>query len=236
MTIITEWGGYNSDPKSFKISKISKRKRNSDSDSESDSKSDKNNDLDFLKILGKKSKDNDDNFYTMNNNIYFQDEISLESISSLNKEIRQLGMELTDMANKYGIDVPPIKLHITSYGGSVIAAFSAIDCIETSRVPVHTIIDGYAASAATLISVCGAKRYIKKHASMLIHQVRSGMWGKMSEIQDDFANLQKTHDQIKKIYVEKTKLNRKNLSKILKHDLDWNADECLLNGLVDEIL
>lgn len=239
MTIITEWGGYNSDPKSFKISKISKiskRKRNSDSDSESDSKSDKNNDLDFLKILGKKSKDNDDNFYTMNNNIYFQDEISLESISSLNKEIRQLGMELTDMANKYGIDVPPIKLHITSYGGSVIAAFSAIDCIETSRVPVHTIIDGYAASAATLISVCGAKRYIKKHASMLIHQVRSGMWGKMSEIQDDFANLQKTHDQIKKIYVEKTKLNRKNLSKILKHDLDWNADQCLLNGLVDEIL
>jgi ATP-dependent protease ClpP protease subunit len=245
MTIVTEWGGYKTmdSEKNWSksvLGKRSSRNKNKDNDDESSENGSKNQDeeIDLLKILGKKAKTtNSDNFYTMDNNIYFQDEISLETISSLNREIRELSKELIDFANKYDLETPPpIKLHITSYGGSVIAAFSAIDCIESCKVPVHTIIDGYAASAATLISVCGAKRYIKKHASMLIHQVRSGMWGKMSEIEDDYLNLQKTHDQIKQIYVEKTTLKRKNLSKILKHDIDWDAKTCLENGLVDEII
>jgi ATP-dependent protease ClpP protease subunit len=242
MTIITEWGGYKTEfnPKTSYFRRNNKRKRNSDKkndESDSDSESKTGNDIDLMKILGKAKDTSTDNFYTMDNNIYFQDEISLESISSLNREIRELSKELIDFANKYDLDSPPpIKLHITSYGGSVIAAFSAIDCIESCKVPVHTIIDGYAASAATLISVCGAKRFIRKHASMLIHQVRSGMWGKMTEIEDDYANLQKTHEQIKKIYSEKTTIKRKHLSKILKHDLDWDAKTCLENGLVDEII
>jgi ATP-dependent protease ClpP protease subunit len=240
MTIISEWGGYKTmdTGKNWKKSILGKRRLEND-DNDSDDESKKSDDIaDLLKTLGKKSKGpSSDNFYTMDNNIYFQDEISLDSINSLNREIRELSKELIDFANKYDLESPPpIKLHITSYGGSVIAAFSAIDCIESSKVPVHTIIDGYAASAATLISVCGAKRYIRKHASMLIHQVRSGMWGKMTEIEDDYANLQKTHEQIKKIYSEKTRIKRKHLSKILKHDLDWDAKTCLENGLVDEII
>ena len=196
------------------------------------------NPLNLLGLLSKKpSKEpNTDNIYTIDNNIYFQDDITLDTITTLNKEIRLMGSYLITMGNDYNIPPPPIRLHITSYGGSVHAALSAIDCIEESKVPVHTIIDGYAASAATMISVCGARRYIKKNASMLIHQLRAGTWGKMSDIEDEYVNLQKTHELIKKIYSTKTKLKKKNLTRILKHDIDWNADECLANGLVDEIL
>ena len=195
------------------------------------------NPLNLLGLLSKKHKEpNTDNIYTIDNNIYFQDDITLDTITTLNKEIRLMGSYLITMGNDYNIPPPPIRLHITSYGGSVHAALSAIDCIEDSKVPVHTIIDGYAASAATMISVCGARRYIKKNASMLIHQLRAGTWGKMSDIEDEYINLQKTHELIKKIYSTKTKLKKKNLTRILKHDIDWNADECLANGLVDEIL
>ena len=196
------------------------------------------NPLNLWGLLSKKpSKEpNTDNIYTIDNNIYFQDDITLDTITTLNKEIRLMGSYLITMGNDYNIPPPPIRLHITSYGGSVHAALSAIDCIEESKVPVHTIIDGYAASAATMISVCGARRYIKKNASMLIHQLRAGTWGKMSDIEDEYVNLQKTHELIKKIYSTKTKLKKKNLTRILKHDIDWNADECLANGLVDEIL
>jgi len=197
--------------------------------------SDEESSVNLLNLMSKKNKC-EDNLYVIDNNIYFQDDITHESISSLNREIRLLGNELIIMGNNFGIETPVIKLHITSYGGSVVAALSAIDCIEESKVPIHTIIDGYAASAATLISVHGSKRYIKKNASMLIHQLRSGIWGKMSEINDDYINLQKTDKLIKKIYLEKTKLKNKEINNILKHDLDWDAQECLKNGLVDEIL
>lgn len=193
--------------------------------------------INLLDLLSNKSKEpSGDNIYTIDNNIYFQDDITLDTITTLNKEIRLMSSYLITMGNDYSIPPPPIRLHITSYGGSVHAALSAIDCIEESKVPVHTIIDGYAASAATMISVCGAKRYIKKNASMLIHQLRAGTWGKMSDIEDEYINLQKTHELIKKIYISKTKLKKANIAKILKHDLDWDANECLANGLVDEIL
>ena len=174
--------------------------------------------------------------YTIDNNIYFNDDISMETVSILNRELRNLQNKLLTVSIKMGIEPPPIKLHLTTYGGSVHAAFSAISCIQSSKVDVHTIIDGYVASAGTLISVCGKKRYIHKHSSMLIHELRSGTWGKMSVLEEEFENLKKMMDKIKTIYVENSKLKKKELDAILKKDSDWYADECLKHGLVDEII
>ncbi|NBW58267.1 Clp protease ClpP [bacterium] len=259
MPIISEWGGYTFDGmsgkpdksrakrsrfdferpcfnKSYTAGPNSKKQKKSDNDSDSSSSNGDEDFADIMNLLGKKPKASNDNFYSMNNNIYFQDEISLETADYLKKELREMEEHLLQVASKYSMDAPPIRLHITSGGGSVIAAYSIIDCMGELKVPVHTIVDGYAASAATLISVHGAKRFIKKNASMLIHQVRSGMWGKMAELEDDYKNIKKTHERIKDIYEQKTNLKRNDLVKILKHDLDWDAEECLERGLVDEII
>jgi len=179
----------------------------------------------------------DDNCYVVDNNIYFNDDITMESMNKLNKELRALQARLINMGTKLGIEPPPIKLHITSYGGSIHAAFMCINCIETSKVPVHTIVDGYAASAATLISVVGAKRFMYKQSSMLVHELRSATsWNKMSELEDEIDNMKKIMEQIKNIYQEHTKLTRHDLNKLLKKDKDWSAVECLAKGLVDEII
>jgi ATP-dependent Clp endopeptidase proteolytic subunit ClpP len=247
MTIISEWGGYTFDHKTgsrkrtksssgFNFERPGSKKIKPNSESETGSNPGDDELGDIMNLLTKKPKVSNDNFYSMNNNIYFQDEISLETADYLKKELREMEEHLLHIASKYSMDPPPIRLHITSGGGSVIAAYSIIDCMGELKVPVHTIVDGYAASAATLISVHGTKRFIKKNASMLIHQVRSGMWGKMAEIEDDYKNIKKIHERIKDIYEEKTNLKRNELVKILKHDLDWDAEECLERGLVDEII
>lgn len=177
-----------------------------------------------------------DSLYTIDNNIYFQDDITMESISSLNREMRMLQLKLIDMGTSYNIEPPPIRLHLTTYGGSILAALSCIDCMGELKVDVHTICDGYVASAGTLISVCAKKRFIKKNASMLIHELRSSVWGKMTEIEDEYDNLKKMMDVIKNIYLKNTKLKKKELGEILKQDRNWDADECLEKGLVDEII
>jgi ATP-dependent protease ClpP protease subunit len=43
-------------------------------------------------------------------------------------------------------------------------------------------------------------------------------------------------NQIKDIYVEHTNLTRSQLNKLLKRDMDWDVNQCLNAGLVDEIL
>ena len=109
---------------------------------------------------------------------------------------------LLNRATTYDIDMnaSPIKLHINSYGGSVFAGLSAVDYILKSKVPVHTVIDGCAASAATLMSVVGTKRYMHKNACMLVHQLSGIMWGKFQEMKDDMLNSEMLMKKIKNIY------------------------------------
>ena len=85
------------------------------------------------------------------------------------------------------------------------------------------------------MSVVGQKRFMRPHASMLIHQLSSWLGGKMTEIEDSFQNLEQMMDTIKSIYIKHTRLAGKELEDFLKHDLWWKVDKCISVGLIDEI-
>ena len=171
------------------------------------------------------------------NIIYFYSSVDLKANFRLNKEISSIGRQMEMVAVKLGMEVPPpLHLRINSYGGSVFAAFGSIDYIMKSKTPVYTYIDGCAASAGTIMSVCGEKRFMGENAYMLIHQLSSGMWGKYQELQDDMKNSDNLMKRIKEIYDAKTKIPKTKMDDLLKHDLWWDAKTCLKYGLVDEIL
>ena len=128
-----------------------------------------------------------------------------------------------------------IYLHINSFGGSVFSAFSTIDTIINLPIPVVSIIEGAAASAATMISVMCHYRVIYPNSYMLIHQLSSMAWGKMDELEDEMVNLKELMKRIKLIYKKKTNIDNDDLDEILKHDLWWDAKKCLKVGLVDKI-
>lgn len=169
------------------------------------------------------------------NHIYYYAEVNRNTIFELLTLIKKTEKENLVLGNNYNIDPPPIYLHISSFGGSVFDAFTAIDVIESCKVDVITIIDGATASAGTLISVTGKKRYIRPSAYMLIHELSSASWGKMSQLEDDFKNNKKLMEKIKDIYKKFTNVPKKELGEILKHDLWWESDVCLKYKLVDEI-
>jgi len=175
------------------------------------------------------------NIKRKNNHIYFYSEVTRETIFELIMHIKDAEEENLITALKLHLDTIPIFLHINSKGGSVFDAFNAIDVIQSCRMPIHTIVEGATASAGTLMSVVGEKRYMTKNAFMLIHQLSSVCWGKMSEIEDEFENLQELTEKIKEIYSENTKIPKKELSKLLQHDLWLNSSKSLKYGLVDEL-
>ena len=169
------------------------------------------------------------------NMIMFYGEVNEKNNKTLNKVLRGLDKDLQTVKVKYGVQVP-IKLYISSYGGSIFAAFSTVDTILTLRTPVHTYIDGSAASAATLISVVGEKRFIHQNSFMLIHQLSSTMWGKYEEFKDEMENLDMLMDRIKQIYQKHTTIPKTPLANILKRDIWLDAQKCIKWGLVDEIV
>jgi len=169
-----------------------------------------------------------------NNHIYFHAEVDRDNIFELIELIRKCELENIITALKLNLEEIPIYLHISSFGGSVFDALTAIDVIQSCKVPVYTIIEGATASAGTLMSVVGKKRYMRPNAYMLIHQLSSGFWGKMSEIEDDFQNNKILMEKIMDIYKEHADIPKKQLGEVLKHDLWWDTEKCQKYGLVDE--
>jgi len=178
----------------------------------------------------------DDFIEVSNNRIYFYSSIQRRKVMVLNKTLRELSTDIRHSATI--LESPPasIFLHINSHGGDLFTGLAAVDEIIKCDVPVTSIIDGCAASAATLMSIVADHRQINKHAYMLIHQLSSGMWGKYSELKDEIENLDRLMEMIKSIYTEYTKLPLDKLEKILEHDIWFDAETCLKYGLVDEII
>ena len=120
-------------------------------------------------------------------------------ILQLNKGIFNLNVTMLTKTSVLEYEPPPIKIHINSYGGSVFAGLAAVDYIKNSKIPVHTIIDGCAASAATLMSCVGAHRQMHRNSCMLVHQLSGVMWGKFQEMQDDMQNSEMLMKKIKEM-------------------------------------
>jgi ATP-dependent protease ClpP protease subunit len=169
------------------------------------------------------------------NHIYFYSEVDRDTIRELIEGLREAEEYCLHMKRRMNLKKVPIYLHINSYGGCIFSALNAIDYIEACSVPVYTIIEGSTASAGTLMSVCGKKRFIRPNAHMLIHQLSSECWWKMSELEDEFSNLKAIMTKLKSIYKDHTAIPKKELKRLLKHDLWLNSEQCLEYGLVDEL-
>ena len=210
-----KYGSEDKDPESSPSKKkVIKKKKNTAGDS---------NSMDTV--------EGDDNI------IYFYSSVSMKENFKLNHKLSHLDREMQMIAIKLQMaSIPPLHLCINSYGGSVFAAFGSIDYIMSSKTPVYTYVDACAASAGTLMSVCGAKRFMGENAYMLIHQLSSQHWGKFAELKDDMENSENLMKRIKEIYEKHTKVPKTKMDEILKRDLWWDAKTCLKYGLVDEIL
>ena len=188
-------------------------------------------------IGGENAASDDNNQVTFKDNrLYFYSEVTRSKNLTLNKSIVELANYYAAIGTNLSTEPANLYLHINSYGGSVFAGLSSVDYIINSKVPVTTIIDGCAASAATLMSVVGHRRLMHRHSYMLIHQLSSGMWGKYEELKDDMENSENLMNVIKEIYIKHTNIPKRELDKILKHDLWWDAKTCLKYGLIDEII
>ena len=170
------------------------------------------------------------------NKIYYYASVNRESASELNKKIGEIESKSLTLGYNLDIDPPTLKLLINSGGGSITAGISSMDTILRCKVPFHTYVDGFAASAATFLSVVGEKRFISRNSYMLIHQLSSAFWGTYSNFEDEKQNLDLMMKTIKNVYKKYTKVPMKKLDEILKHDLLWDAETCKALGLVDEII
>lgn len=178
------------------------------------------------------------NIRGINNKIFYYADVDEGNVMELNRGLYELDMHLQNAKNIFSDDgfSPVIHLHLNTYGGSIFAAFAVVDAIHAMKSKVYTYVDGCVASAGTLISTVGDKRFIGSHGHVLIHQLSSGVYGKYSEMEDEMTTCTNLMKLMKDFYKKHTKLPMKKLDELMKRDIWLNADEALQFGIVDEIL
>jgi ATP-dependent Clp protease protease subunit len=170
----------------------------------------------------------------LNNNIYFTGSLNEETCFKLTEALinyKNLALTNQDFPNH-------INLYIQSPGGSLLPTLAVVDEIQNLGIPVHTYIRGYAASAATLLSVVGSRRFIYSHSLIMIHGVKisDSSVSTLLDIKDLNKNIDLFMNIIKEIYMENTNINEDILENLFYHDIWMNSSLALEYGLVDEIL
>jgi ATP-dependent protease ClpP protease subunit len=175
---------------------------------------------------------------SFDNTIHFYSDVTLNSCAEVNRLLREIDCRLCQSAVVINNPTytPIIHLRINSFGGDLLAGLSTVDTIRGLKSKVWTYVEGSCASAATLMTVAGAKRFIGKNSLMLIHQLSSFACGTFEHLKDEQENNVKLMEIIKSIYKQYTKFPMKELEAILKRDIWLDSASCLKYGLVDEIL
>tara|TARA_B100000131_G_scaffold320315_1_gene368155 strand:+ start:2577 stop:3140 length:564 start_codon:yes stop_codon:yes gene_type:complete len=176
-------------------------------------------------------------------NLYLPKQVDQASMNDLTKsiiEINENDSRLKSLYSIYGMDYTPspIKLYIDSYGGMVYQCFGLIGVMEKSETPIHTFVTGAAMSCGFMILINGHKRFAYKHATPLYHQVSSGFYGKVKDLEERLEETKRLQGKIEEMTISLTKISKKKLSEILKNKVDWymTSEEALSLGVVDEII
>lgn len=133
-----------------------------------------------------------------------------------------------------------MKMIINSPGGEVGAAFSIIDTMKGSHIPVYTYGLGEIASCGLMTFIAGEKghRYITRNTAILSHQYSWGSWGKEHELHARVKEFNNTQTRILEHYKKCTGMNEKDIRKYLlpPEDVWLTAKEAVKYGIADEIV
>ena len=132
-----------------------------------------------------------------------------------------------------------LTLVINSHGGDLNAAFSIIDVMRGSSIPVHTIGLGQISSCGILTFMAGAKghRILTPNTSILSHQWSWGAVGKSHELAAVKKEFELTDDRMMEHYKKCTGMDEKTIRKVLlpANDVYLSAEEAVEYGIADKV-
>lgn len=168
--------------------------------------------------------------------IIVDDDITSVLCTELCVALREAEANMLSVSTKWGYDKsPPIILRLRTWGGDLNSALSVVDLIEAMNVDVIVEVNGYCASAGTLISSVAKAVVINPRGFMLVHQLSTVLGGTKAEITDHHNQVKMLHDVIIDIYCNKTNLPKKKIKKMLSRETWLSAKMAVENGFADEI-
>lgn len=134
--------------------------------------------------------------------------------------------------------VKTIRLHINSPGGDVFSAVNIANALRDQRVSknrsVEVIIEGLAASAASIVIMAGSTIRIADNALVMIHNPMTFSAGDSKDMRSTADELDKVRSVIIATYRWRSLLSEAQLGELMDATTWMDADEALTNGFATE--
>lgn len=148
------------------------------------------------------------------------------------------GDEVTPQQFKNGLisGTGDITLWINSPGGDVFAAAQIYNMLMDYQGDVHVIIDGLAASAASVIAMAGTTVSMSPVAMMMIHNPWTFAQGEAKDMAKVIEMLGEIKESIINAYELRTGLSRTKISHLMDSESWFNAKKAVELGFADKVL
>ncbi len=134
------------------------------------------------------------------------------------------------------LNVTSVTVFLNTYGGNIYDALAIYDSIRalTNVMEINTVAVGNCYSAGVVLLQAGTQRFITPNTYLLIHEVSSWTWGKVSEHEDAAKHLKELQERVFKILTERSRTTVRQL-KARSHRRDWwiSPEEALRLRFVD---
>lgn len=136
--------------------------------------------------------------------------------------------------------VTTIRVHINSPGGDVFAALNIANALRDQQTSkgrtVETVIDGLAASAASVIAMAGSKVSMADNALLMIHNPWSVAMGTAADMRKQAETLDTVRNTIVSTYQWHSELEDADIVALLDAETWMDASQALEKGFVTDVL
>jgi ATP-dependent protease ClpP protease subunit len=143
-----------------------------------------------------------------------------------------------DELTKLPASVQTIRVHVNSPGGDVFGAVNIANALRDQRMTkgraVEMLIEGLAASAASIVIMAGSTIRIADNAMVMIHNPWWIAAGDAAEMRKAADELDKIRGTIIATYRWQSKLTDEELGAFMDATTWWGADEAIENGFATE--
>ena len=129
-----------------------------------------------------------------------------------------------------------VNLYINCMGGSVKEALGIYSALRRCHATVYAYIDGFAASAASVIAMAGEKVIMPRNTAMMIHNAAWWDYGNPAQLRKSADDLEVINMAAIQSYTMHAggKLPADELQRMLDAETWMTAEQCMEYGLADE--
>lgn len=129
-----------------------------------------------------------------------------------------------------------LEVHINSAGGDVFEGIAIANAISGYAGKVTTIVDGLAASIASVIAQSGKHRVVQAGGMLMIHDAFGMCVGNESAMLDTAKTLAKVSDNLADMYAKRSrKGTAASWREKMRGETWYTAEEAVVSGLADQI-